>query len=74
MTEVKDNKIAEACSILFGEKFTVEQSTIEYIQLSGINFFLQILFNLLVQRSRISVVYPHFLSTSIIDNNGLLYH
>jgi curved DNA-binding protein CbpA len=36
MTEVKDNKIAEACSILFGNTFTVEKTTIDYIQLSGI--------------------------------------
>jgi len=37
MTVVKDERIAEACSILFGDKFTVEKTTIDYLQLSGIN-------------------------------------
>ena len=36
MTEVKDNKITEACTILFGETFAVEQNTIDYLPLSGI--------------------------------------
>ncbi|MDC7226240.1 MAG: J domain-containing protein [Spirochaetales bacterium] len=36
MTAVQDNKLAEACSILFGDSFAVDKSTIEYLQLSGI--------------------------------------
>lgn len=36
MTLVKDKKIAEACNILFGESFSVENATLEYLQLSGI--------------------------------------
>lgn len=36
MTEVKDNKIEKACGILFGDNFSVEQPTIDYIQLAGI--------------------------------------
>ena len=36
MTEVKEKRITEACTILFGEDFTVEQATLEYLQISGI--------------------------------------
>ena len=36
MTIVQEKKIAEACSILFGEEFTVEKDTLDYLQLSGI--------------------------------------
>ena len=36
MTIVKDKEIEKACSILFGDSFSVEKETIEYLQLSGI--------------------------------------
>ncbi len=36
MTTVKEDKIAKACNILFGEDFTVDKDTINYIQISGI--------------------------------------
>lgn len=36
MTGIKEKKITEACSILFGEEFSVEKATIEYLQISGI--------------------------------------
>ena len=36
MTLVKEDRIAEACSILFGEEFAVEQATLDYLQPSGI--------------------------------------
>ncbi len=36
MTRVKEDRIAQACSTLFGEGFSVEPNTIDHIQLSGI--------------------------------------
>ncbi len=36
MTYQKESRIAEACSLLFGEDFSVESTTIDYLQLSGI--------------------------------------
>ena len=36
MTYQKESRIAEACSLLFGEDFSVEPTTIDYLQLSGI--------------------------------------
>ncbi len=36
MVVAKDEKIAAACNILFGENFAVRETTIEYLQLSGI--------------------------------------
>ena len=36
MTGIKDEKISEACTILFGEDFSVDKATIDYLQISGI--------------------------------------
>jgi hypothetical protein len=36
MTIVKEKEIEKACSILFGDSFTFDKETIEYLQLSGI--------------------------------------
>ena len=36
MTIVKETEIEKACSILFGDSFTFEKETINYLQLSGI--------------------------------------
>ncbi|MDC7125661.1 MAG: J domain-containing protein [Spirochaetales bacterium] len=36
MTEITDVKLEEACTILFGDAFAVEQATLDYLQISGI--------------------------------------
>ena len=36
MTEVKENRITEACTILFGEEFAADTATLNYLQVSGI--------------------------------------
>ncbi|MBI9107309.1 MAG: J domain-containing protein [Spirochaetales bacterium] len=36
MTIVKENEIQKACTLLFGDSFSFERETIEYLQLSGI--------------------------------------
>lgn len=63
MTEIKEAKLEEACCILFGDQFSIEQATIDYLQLSGIKH---------AYRNRVKECHPDVSASKDISNDNFI--